>query len=191
MCEAPDRPGRTIGSSGAELATSQSVWNSGTRVVPGGTAFGLERVEGGQFPVPLGLVDRHPTAGRRGRRDGRGGDADGVALGADEAVGVGEALADALGDVPAAGPNVNQFRFTKSDVEVLFMTAKTVCAPAGTADAFAVTVVHFCQPPVCAIGKLASSWPSCAPRCSSTVPPVALCEETRAVRSTPVIDTSS
>lgn len=111
----------------------------------------------------------------------------GVAEALDDVLGV----AEALGEAPVAGPNVNQFRLTKSDVDVLFSTAKTVCGPAGTLDAFAATVVHFCQPPVWAIGKLASTAPSCAPRRSSTVPPAELCEDTRAVRSAPVIDTPS
>lgn len=129
-----------------------------------------------------------PPAGALGGTDADAeGDADGVELGADGVVGA----ADALGDVAVGGPNVNQFRFTKSDVDVLFMTAKTVCGPAGALDALAVTVVHFCQPPVWATGKLASSVPVCVPRRSSTAPPSVLCAATRAVSSAPVIETPS
>ena len=103
MCEAPDRPGRTIGSSAAEFATPQSVWNSGTRVVPGGTALGLSALNAASSLFHLAWsTGTQPPAGAVGGTDEEG-DADGVALGADEAVGVGEALADALGDVPAAG----------------------------------------------------------------------------------------
>ncbi len=39
MCDAPGRFGKTIGSSGASPETEQSVWNSGTMVIPAGTGF--------------------------------------------------------------------------------------------------------------------------------------------------------
>jgi hypothetical protein len=160
-------------------------------VVPGGTGFGLMALKAASSLSHLAWsTGTQAPAGAPGGTDVVG-DADGVELGVAEGAADVLGVADALGDVPAAGPNVNQFRFTKSDVEVLFMTAKTVCVPAGTEDAFAVTVFHFCQPPVPATGKLASSSPSCAPRRNSTVPPAVLSEATRAVRSTPVIDTPS
>jgi hypothetical protein len=41
VCEAPGMFGSTIGSSGDWLDTAQSVWNSGTSVVPAGTLTGL------------------------------------------------------------------------------------------------------------------------------------------------------
>jgi hypothetical protein len=60
---------------------------------------------------------------------------------------------------------------TKSDRDDVFITANSVCGPDGTALAFAVTVLHFCQLPVEVTGNVASNFPVRLPRCNSTEPP--------------------
>lgn len=99
-------------------------------------------------------------------------------------------MADGVPLPPAV--NENQLMFTKSPPPGLRSTANTACVPAVAWVPAADSVVHACQPPVAAIGKLASSGPVSDPVRSSTVPlPVADATRAAAVsvpaapRSTP------
>src|SRR3954451_4519453 len=120
-CEAPGIPGRTIGSSGPSLATVQSVWTSGTRVVPAVTGFALMASK-----AASSLAHLTWSTGTKPPAGAVAGLAEGVQAGT-----AAEGAAHGEAGRPAAGPNVTQLRFTKSDGDALFMTAKTVCAPVG------------------------------------------------------------